>query len=105
MTQQAAVLASSARIVPWPPAESAGNDTPECRTAWRDNVVRRQDFEAAHPDVIWPPGHGLGAPWAAFVPMPDGTFLEVTDATELGRLLDKLAVAVAQRDAQSQRAA
>jgi hypothetical protein len=105
MTQQAAVLASSARIVPWPPAESAGNDTPECRTAWRDNVVRRQDFEAAHPDVIWPPGHGLGAPWVAFVPMPDDTFLEVADATELGRLLDKLAVAVAQRDAQSQRAA
>ena len=31
--------------------------------------------------------------------MPDGTFLEVTDSAELGRLLDKLAIAVAHRDA------
>jgi hypothetical protein len=37
--------------------------------------------------------------------MPDGTFLEVADTTELGRLLDKLAIAVAYRDAQGQQAA
>jgi len=106
MTQQAAALPPSARIVRWPPAEADGNDDPECRTAWRDNVARRRDFQAAHPDVIWPPRQGLGgSPWVAFVPMPDGAFLEVTDAIELGRLLDKLAVALAQRDGQSQQAA
>jgi hypothetical protein len=105
MTQQAAVLAPSARIVRWQPAATTGIDAPECRTAWRDNVVRRQAFEAAHPDVIWPPRSGLDAPWVAYVSMPDSTFLEVTDTSELGRLLDKLAAAVAQRDAQPQRAA
>jgi hypothetical protein len=71
---------------------------------WRDNVARRQDFEAAHPDVIWPP-HELDTPWVAYVPMPDGTYLEVTDTTELGRLLDKLTTAVAQREAQREQAA
>jgi hypothetical protein len=105
MTQQTPVLAPSARIVRWQPPATAGNDPPECRTVWRDNVVRRQDFEVAHPDVIWPPRHEPGAPWVAYVPMPDDTFLEVADATELGRLLDKLAIAVACRDAQRQRAA
>jgi len=104
MTQQTAALTPSARIVRWQPATAAENDMPECRTVWRDNVARRQDFEAVHPDVIWP-RHELDAPWVAYVPMPDGIFLEVTDITELGRLLDKLAVAVVQRDAQRQRAA
>ena len=105
MTQQTPVLAPSARIVRWQPPATAGNDPPECRTVWRDNVVRRQDFEVAHPDVIWPPRHEPGAPWVAYVPMPDDTFLEVADATELGRLLDKLAIAVADRNAQRLRAA
>jgi hypothetical protein len=72
---------------------------------WRDNVVRRQDFEVAHSEVIWPPRHEVAAPWLAYVPMPDGTFLEVADASELGRLLDKLEIAVAYRDAQRRRAA
>lgn len=67
--------------------------------AWRDNVVRRQEFEAAHPDVIWPPLHEPGALWVAYVPTLNGMFLEVTDDTELGQLLDKLAIAVAWRDA------
>ena len=57
MTQQTAVLASSARIVRWQPPAAPESDPPECRTVWRDNVVRRQDFEVAHPDVIWPPRH------------------------------------------------
>jgi hypothetical protein len=105
MTRQTAVLALSARIVRWRPPVAAGSEVPECRTAWRDNVTRRQEFGAAHPDVIWTPRHGLDEPRVAYAPMPDGTFLEVTDTTELGRLLDKLAVAVAQRDAQSQQAA
>lgn len=105
MTQQTAVLAPSARIVRWQPPATAGNDPPECLTVWRDNVVRRQNFEVAHPDVIWPPRHEAGARWVVYVPMPDGSFLEVADATELGRLLDKLALAVAYRDAQRQRAA
>jgi hypothetical protein len=104
MTQQTAVLPPSARIVRWQPPATAENDPPECRTVWRDNVVRRQDFKVAHPDVIWPPRHEAGTPWVAYVPLPDGTFLEVVDATELGRLLDKLAMAVAYRDAQRQRA-
>lgn len=104
MTQQAAVPTPSARIVRWQPAAAADYDAPECRTVWRDNVVRRQDFEAAHPDVIWLQ-HEFGTPWVAYVPMQDGAFLEVSDTTELGRLLDKLATAVAQRDAQRQRAA
>lgn len=103
MTQQAAVPSPSAQIVRWQPAAAADYDAPECRTVWRDNVVRRQDFEAAHPDVIWLQ-HEFDTPWVAYVPMPDGAFLEVTDTTELGRLLDKLATAVAQRDAQRQRA-
>ncbi len=37
--------------------------------------------------------------------MPAGTFLEVTDTTELGWLPGKLDTAVAQRDAQHQQAA
>jgi hypothetical protein len=105
MKQQTAVLTSSAKIVRWHPSKAAENDAPECQTAWRDNVVRKQAFEAAHPDVIWPPRHGSDHPWVAYVPMPDSTFLEVTDTTELGRLLDKLAVAIVQRDAQPQQAA
>ncbi len=105
MTQQRAFPGPPGRIVRWQPPATAGNDLPECRTVWRDNVVRRQDFGIAHPDVIWPSGHEPGAPWVAYVPMPDGTFLEVTDATELGQLLDKLAIALATRDAQRQRAA
>jgi hypothetical protein len=71
---------------------------------WRDNVVRRQDFEVAHPDVIWPPRSKAGVPWVAYVPVPDGAFLELADATEFGRLLDRLAIAIA-RDAQRQGAA
>jgi hypothetical protein len=90
MTQQTPFTGPPGRIVRWRLPATAGDDLPECRTAWRDNVVRRQDFEAAHPDVIWPPFQEPGAPWVA---------------TELGRLLDKLAIAVACRDAQPQRAA
>jgi hypothetical protein len=105
MTEQVAFPGPPGRIVRWQPPATAENDPPECRTVWRDNVVRRQDFEVAHPAVIWLPHHEPGAPWVAYVPMPDGTFLEVTDATELGRLLDKLAIAVAYRDAQRLRAA
>jgi hypothetical protein len=100
MTQQMAFPGLPGKIVPWQPPATAGNGPSECRTVWRDNVVRRQDFEAAHPDVIWPPRNEAGAPWVAYVPMPDGTCLEVADATELGRLLDKLAIAVAFRDSQ-----
>ena len=105
MTQQTAVLTPSASIVRWQPAAAAENDAPEYRTVWRDDVTRRQDFEAAHPDVIWP-RHELAAPWVvAYVPMPDGMSLEVTDTTEPGRFPGKLATAVAQRDAQHQQAA
>ena len=104
MAQQAAVLAPSARIVRWLPPATAESDEPECRTVWRDNVARQQDFQTAHPDVIWL-HRELNAPWVAYVPMPDGAFLEVTDSAELGRLLDKLAIAVAHRDAQRERAA
>jgi hypothetical protein len=104
MAQQAAALDPSARIVVWQPPASAESDEPECRTVWRDNVARQQDFQAAHPDVIWP-RHERNASWVSYVPMPDGTFLEVTDSTELGRLLDKLAIAVAHRDARHKRAA
>jgi hypothetical protein len=105
MEQHAALPGPPGRIVSWQPPATAGNDAPECRTVWRDNVVRRQGFEVAHPDVIWPPRHEAGAPWVAYVPMLDGTFLEVADASELGRLLDELAIAVAYRDAQRRRAA
>lgn len=104
MVQQTAVLASSARIVRWQPPAAAGGDEPERRTAWRDNVARQHDFQTAHPDVIWP-NRELNAPWVAYVPMPDGAFLEVTDSDELGRLLDKLASAVAHRDARLEQAA
>jgi hypothetical protein len=104
MAQQAAVLAPSARIVRWLPPATAESDEPECRTVWRDNVARQQDFQTAHPDVIWP-HRELNAPWVAYVPMSDGAFLEVTDSAELGRLLDNLAIAVAHRDAQRERAA
>jgi len=105
MTQHTESPAPPRRIIRWQPPAATENDALECRAVWRDNVVRRQDFEVAHPDVIWPPRHEPGAPWVAYVPMPDDTFLEVADATELGRLLDKLAIAVACRDAQRQRAA
>jgi hypothetical protein len=105
MTQQMAFPGPPGKIVLWQPSAAAGNDPPECRTVWRDNVVRRQDFVVAHPDVIWPPHREAGAPWVAWVPVPDGTFLEVADDTELGRLLDKLAIAVADRNAQRLRAA
>jgi|GEM_PF-6011426 len=105
MTRQMAFPWPPGEIVRWQPPATAGTDAPECRTVWRDNVVRRQDFEVAHRDVIWPPRHEVNAPWVAYVPMPDGTFLEVADASELGRLLDKLAIAVAYRDAQRQPAA
>jgi hypothetical protein len=103
MARQTAVLAASARIVRWQPPAAADSDELECRTVWRDNVARQQDFQAAHPDVIWP-HHELNAPWVAYVTMPDDTFLEVTDSAELGRLLDKLAAAVAYRDAWRARA-
>lgn len=99
MTQQTAALPPRARIVRWQPAEGQGS-APECRTAWRDNVQRKQDFETAHPDVIWPRRHGQGDPWVAYVPMPDSTFLEVADSTELGRLLDQLITAISLRDSQ-----
>ena len=101
--QQAAAPAPPARIVCWQPPEAAEAGEPECRTAWRDNVARQQDFQSAHPDVIWP-RHELNAPWVAYVPVPDGTFLEVTDSAELGRLVDKLAIAVAHRDARPEQA-
>lgn len=104
MAQQAAVLAPSARVVRWLPPATAESDESECRTVWRDNVARQQDFQTAHPDVIWP-HRELNAPWVAYVPMSDGAFLEVTDSAELGRLLDKLAIAVAHRDAQRERVA
>jgi len=105
MTQQTKFPCPPDRIIGWQPPATAEKDTAECRDAWRDNVVRRQDFEAAHPDVIWPPLPEPGAPWIAYVPARDGMFLEVTDNTELGQLLDKLAVAVAWRDAQPQQVA
>jgi hypothetical protein len=104
MTQKSAFPRPSGRIVRWQPPATAGNGLPECRTVWRDNVVRRQDFEVSHPDVIWPPRDESGGPWVAYVPMPDDTFLEVADASELGQLLDKLTIAVSYRDAQRQRA-
>jgi hypothetical protein len=104
MVQQTAVLAASARIVRWQPPAATESDEPECRTVWRDNVARQQDFQAAYPDVIWP-HHEQNAPWVAYIPIPDGALLEVTDSAELGRLLDKLAIAVAHRDARPERAA
>ena len=104
MAQQLAVLAPSARIVHWQLPAAADIDEPECRTVWRDNVARQQDFQAAHPDVIWL-HRELNAPWVAYVPVPDGAFLEVTGSAGLGRLLDKLAIAVAHRDARLERAA
>lgn len=104
MPEHAAVPVPSARMVPWQPPAVAETDAPECRTVWRDNVARQEDFQAAHPNVIWP-RHEWNASWVSYVPMPGGTFLEVTDSTELGRLLDKLAIAVAYRDARHERAA
>lgn len=103
MAQQAAVPVPSARIVRWRPPVGAESVVPECRAVWRDNVVRRQDFEAAHPDVIWL-RHEMDSPWAAYVPMPDDMFLDVTDNVELGGLLDKLETAVVQRDGQHRQA-
>lgn len=106
MAQQTVVLAASARIVRWQPPAAAESNEPECRNVWRENVTRQQGFQAAHPDVIWP-HHERNAPWVAYIPMPSGAFLEVTDSAELGRLLDKLAIAiaVAHRDARPERAA
>ena len=104
MAQQAAALALSARIVRWQLPAAAESDEPECHTASRDNVARQQDYQAAHPDVIWL-HRELNAPWVAYVPMPDGAFLEVTGSAGLGRLLGKLAIAVAYRDARLERAA
>ncbi len=101
--QQAAAPAPPARIVRWQPPEAAEAGEPECHTAWRDNVARQQDCQSAHPDGIWP-RHELNAPWVAYVPVPDGTSLEVTDSAELGRLVDKLAIAVADRDSRPERA-
>ena len=40
MAQQTAVLAPPAKIVRWQPPAAAESDEPECRTVWRDNVVR-----------------------------------------------------------------
>jgi hypothetical protein len=100
-TQETAFPGPPDRVVRWQPPETAGNDPRECSKVWQDNVVCRRDFEAAHPDIIWPPRHEPGALWVAYVPLPDDSFLEVT-ATELGRLLDKLEIAVAFRDAQRQ---
>lgn len=101
MTQMTTVPDPSAGIVRWQPPPRLLAETPKCHLEWRDNVARRQEFEAAYPDVIWP-GHERSTPWVAYVPMPDGTFLEVSDTFELGRLLDNLAIAVAQREAQHQ---
>jgi hypothetical protein len=104
MVQQTAVLASSARMVCWQPPAAPETDEHECRTMWRDNVARQQDFQATQPDVMWP-HHELNAPWVAYVPVRDATFLEVTDSAELGHLLDQLAIAVAHRHARRNRAA
>jgi len=103
MTQEKGFPGLPGRVVRWQPPTTAGSGPRERSTVWRDNVVRRQDFEAAHPDVIWPPRHEPGVLWVAYVPMPDGSSLEVT-ATELGWLLDKLETAVEFRDAQRQQA-
>jgi len=99
MAQQTAVLVPSARIVRWQPPAAAEDNEFQRRAAWRDNVTRQQDLPA-----IWP-RHELNAPWVAYVPTLDGMFLEVTDTSELGRFFDKLAVVVAQRDAQREQAA
>jgi hypothetical protein len=104
MTQHAGVLGAPARIVRWQPPAAAESDEPECRAVWRDNVARQQDFQAAYPDVIWP-HREENASWVAYVPMPDGAFLEVTDSAELSRLLDKLAIAMAHSGARRERAA
>ncbi len=61
MTQRTAALTPSARIVRWQPAAAAENDAPQYRTVWRDNLTRRQGFEAAHSGVIWS-RHQLAAP-------------------------------------------
>ena len=45
---------------------------------WVDQVVRREAFEAAHPDVKIQ-AHTPGQPWTALVPMPDGSEVTVTD--------------------------
>jgi hypothetical protein len=105
MTQQTEFPTPPRKIIRWHPPAATETNAPECRAVWRDNVVRRQDFEVAHPDVIWLPRHGLDTPWVAYVPMLDGAFLEVSDATELGQLLDKLEIAVTCRDAKREQAA
>lgn len=61
---------------------------------WVDQVVRREAFEAAHPDVKIQ-AHTPGQPWTALVPMPDGSEVTVTDPGELAGLLDELESLVA----------
>jgi hypothetical protein len=57
-------------------------------TSWVDQVVRRQLFETAHPDVtISHPG--IAQPWSGVVPLPGGGAETVT-SHELGYLLDTL---------------
>jgi hypothetical protein len=104
MAQQTAVLAPSAGVVRWQPPAAGESGEPECRTVWRDNVVSKQDFQAAHPGVIWPHRERT-APWDASVPIPEGAFLEAAGSAELGRLPSRLAIAVARRDARCERAA
>jgi hypothetical protein len=58
-------------------------------TGWTDQVVRREDFEAAHPSVKIQ-AHAMGQPWTALTPMPDGSDVTVTDPGELGSLPGKL---------------
>jgi hypothetical protein len=65
---------------------------------WVDQVVRREAFEAAHPDVKIQ-AHTPGRPWTALVPMPDGSEVTVTDPGELGGLLDELESLVAAQGA------
>jgi hypothetical protein len=65
-----------------------GQVTAQAGRRWEDQVVRRELFEAAHPDVtISLPGPGL--PWLGVVPLPGGGQQTVT-APDLGRLLDQL---------------
>jgi hypothetical protein len=60
-----------------------------------DQVVRRQLFEAAHPDIqiCYP---GAARPWEGVITLPDGGAKTVT-ASELRHLLDRLETLTATR--------
>jgi hypothetical protein len=70
---------------------------PMTAAGWRDNVVRKEELQRAHPDlrVVTP---DTGRHWIAAWLRPDGTE-ETARETDLGRLLDRLEPVLAARRA------